>query len=342
MNPGDSSGEATPVPIPNTEVKLSSAEDTERAAFRENRSSPGFLRSRGQGASPGYALSVGPAVSRSDLSLQRDAGRLNSPSGGFPSLCPFLTTEGGTWRGARPLREHRCSAVSPPVPLVPERQRRLCLSDGHLECTTYLAAVEGRARVAETGAASGVTRRSRPLARMSPIVLDQDRIEWQMPAIRVDRASGQLALVAILGVALAVVVLGRPTGEPGGRLGGTVASNQPTAGEPGPSDGVAPSSPPAPARPTAAAGTPSASPSTTASEGAATPSSSASAPPAPVASATPDAVEPSLSGATYTVKPGDNLLAIASRFGTTTKMLIELNDLADPRQLKIGQVLILP
>ena len=42
-NPGDSSGEAIPVPIPNTEVKLSSAEDTERAAFRENRSSPGFL-----------------------------------------------------------------------------------------------------------------------------------------------------------------------------------------------------------------------------------------------------------------------------------------------------------
>src|SRR6266540_432268 len=45
-NPGDSSGEATPVPIPNTEVKLSSAEDTERVAFRENRSSPGFLRFR--------------------------------------------------------------------------------------------------------------------------------------------------------------------------------------------------------------------------------------------------------------------------------------------------------
>ena len=45
-NPGDSSGEATPVPIPNTEVKLSSAEDTERAAFRENRSSPGLLHLR--------------------------------------------------------------------------------------------------------------------------------------------------------------------------------------------------------------------------------------------------------------------------------------------------------
>jgi hypothetical protein len=41
MDPGDSSGEAIPVPIPNTEVKLSSAEDTQGAAPRENRSSPG-------------------------------------------------------------------------------------------------------------------------------------------------------------------------------------------------------------------------------------------------------------------------------------------------------------
>src|SRR4029079_5088593 len=44
-DPGDTSGEAIPVPIPNTAVKLSSAEDTERAAFRENRSSPGFCAS---------------------------------------------------------------------------------------------------------------------------------------------------------------------------------------------------------------------------------------------------------------------------------------------------------
>src|SRR2546430_9657842 len=45
QDPGDTSGEAIPVPIPNTEVKLSSAEDTERAAFREHRSSPGFCAS---------------------------------------------------------------------------------------------------------------------------------------------------------------------------------------------------------------------------------------------------------------------------------------------------------
>src|SRR6476620_274173 len=44
QDPGDSSGEATPVPIPNTVVKLSSAEDTEVAAPREHRPSPGSFR----------------------------------------------------------------------------------------------------------------------------------------------------------------------------------------------------------------------------------------------------------------------------------------------------------
>src|SRR5687767_14701568 len=41
--PGDASGEAPPVPIPNTEVKLSSAEDTRGATSWENRSSPGYF-----------------------------------------------------------------------------------------------------------------------------------------------------------------------------------------------------------------------------------------------------------------------------------------------------------
>ena len=37
---GVNSGEGTPVPIPNTEVKLMSAEDTWREAARENRAMP--------------------------------------------------------------------------------------------------------------------------------------------------------------------------------------------------------------------------------------------------------------------------------------------------------------
>ena len=41
--PGDHSGEETPVPIPNTEVKLPSADGTARGTVWESRSSPGFF-----------------------------------------------------------------------------------------------------------------------------------------------------------------------------------------------------------------------------------------------------------------------------------------------------------
>ena len=51
-DPGDPSGEATPVPIPNTVVKLSSAEDTQGAAPRENRPSPGSFAFLGAPHSP--------------------------------------------------------------------------------------------------------------------------------------------------------------------------------------------------------------------------------------------------------------------------------------------------
>jgi lysozyme len=52
--------------------------------------------------------------------------------------------------------------------------------------------------------------------------------------------------------------------------------------------------------------------------------------------------EPSTSGATYKVKSGDTLSAIAARFGTTVRVLVELNGIADPSRLKIGQVIQLP
>ena len=43
--PGDHSGEVTPVPIPNTEVKLPCADGTARETVWESKSSPGFFYS---------------------------------------------------------------------------------------------------------------------------------------------------------------------------------------------------------------------------------------------------------------------------------------------------------
>jgi LysM repeat protein len=45
---------------------------------------------------------------------------------------------------------------------------------------------------------------------------------------------------------------------------------------------------------------------------------------------------------TYKVKRGDTLSGIAARFGTTVRVLIDLNDIKNPSRIAIGAVLELP
>jgi LysM repeat protein len=45
---------------------------------------------------------------------------------------------------------------------------------------------------------------------------------------------------------------------------------------------------------------------------------------------------------TYTVKSGDTLTGIASRFGTTSRILMDLNSITNANLIKIGQILKLP
>src|SRR6185503_1987795 len=130
-----------------------------------------------------------------------------------------------------------------------------------------------------------------------------------LPAMRADRGTGQAVLVAVLGIALAAVLLARPSGN-----AGAIPPNGTAAASGGPSD-----------VPTvvAVASSVAPSPTVTPTEPPATPEPSAPPTKAP-ASATPPAAsaEPVTSGATYKVKSGDTLSAIAARFGTTTRVLI--------------------
>ena len=48
-----------------------------------------------------------------------------------------------------------------------------------------------------------------------------------------------------------------------------------------------------------------------------------------------------MANVTYTVKKGDTLAAIASRYGTTVKTLVQLNNIKNPNLIVIGQVLII-
>ena len=247
-------------------------------------------------------------------------GRRPDPSA-LPALCPYLGTLDGTWRSATAVREHRCLAVSPPVPLATEKQRRLCLVADHVDCATYGAAIASHA---PAGRHDG---HARPVARMTPVILDHGRFDLRLPTLRADRGTGQAALVAVLGIALVAILLARPSGN---------------AGAIGPDGTAAASSAPS-SVPTVVAAAPSVEPrpEATPTEPPATPKPSATpAPPSTAPSAASS--EPATSGARYKVKSGDTLSAIAARFGTTTRVLVRLNGITDPSRLKVGPILKLP
>jgi len=71
-----------------------------------------------------------------------------------------------------------------------------------------------------------------------------------------------------------------------------------------------------------------------------TPTISPVSPTPPEATATPT---PTVSPATtYEVQPGDTVFSIARRFGTTVEAIVAANNLADPSQIEVGQVLSIP
>jgi LysM repeat protein len=231
-------------------------------------------------------------------------------------ICPFLVAADGGWRSIVAVREHRCTAVSPAAPLAVEKQRRLCLTAEHEMCATYLAAGEARA----TGHRTTATRR--PVARTTPIVLDQGRWSVQLPAIAAMPGIGQGALVALLALAFAAILIARLATSGGGPSGAILPIGSPTPVASAVA-GADASRAPATSRPSPNA-TPGASPTLV--------------PTGPKATPTPAGQK----AATYKVKSGDTLSAIAAKFGTTVKALAALNKITDPSKIHPGQVLKLP
>ena len=136
--------------------------------------------------------------------------------------------------------------------------------------------------------------------------------------------SGQGLLVGLLALAFVGILIARPAGDSGAASGAGGRTPAPTTAA------VASATP----RPSSA---PSGAPVVTARPiGSAEPSTS-SPPTTPPASS-----RPTTSGATYKVKSGDTLSAIAARFGTTVKVLVNLNHISDPSRIHVGQVLKLP
>jgi hypothetical protein len=228
------------------------------------------------------------------------------------AICPYLLSDDGAWRAARPMREHRCTAVRPPAPLPLNKQRRLCLVDEHRACPAYTAAQERRAAaLAEVGITEHAlaARQSRPLTRTVPVALDRPTaVPGSASLIANYRRLTQVGLAALMLLAAAVLILARFTG---GDDGGTAAAS-PT--------------------PTVAA-----TPAPTASPPEPSPTAGATASAQPTEEASPTARV----RRRYTVKPGDTLTSIAERFNTTVERLQRLNDIEDPSVIEPGQVLLI-
>jgi hypothetical protein len=156
------------------------------------------------------------------------------------------------------------------------------------------------------------------LTSMLPLVLDRGPLGATLDQGGLRRLAAP-ASVVIVGAALGAFILARG----------------PAAPAPAPNDGateatLGPSAPPA--------ATPSSAPVTAAPSVSSAPTPSRT--PSPTARASPSPAPVGVR--TYTVRPGDALGAIAARFGTTTGALAQLNGIANPSLIRVGQVLKLP
>ena len=212
-----------------------------------------------------------------------------------------------------PSRDHRCGAFSPPAPLSPEKQARLCLTPAHTSCATYLASLGARTGAARRG--PGPTgdplgpradderhRGSRAAFGRASWQLVLDRRRWPaIPAVILVTTLFVLALSGFrAGVPAAPVATAarrpprRPLQPPRVDAGADRADRTPA------DDAGSRPTPPRPRRPTAK---PTKAPST----------------PKPTAFRT------------YRVKSGDTLSAIAGRFGTTVAAIVDLNKIRRTR-----------
>ena len=151
---------------------------------------------------------------------------------------------------------------------------------------------------------------------------------WRGIAGRARRAPvGPLLAIGAAGVALGIGGVAVASGAVGDALSGLSPP--------------ATFAPPSPTPVPTATASPIPSPTATATP-VATPSAAPSLSATPEPTVAPTAPPPPPPQATYVVQAGDTLAAIAQRFGTTVAALQGANGIANPNEIMIGQVLVIP
>jgi LysM repeat protein len=291
---------------------------------------------------PGTAGSTRPVAPPPEAASSSEPAPVFAAVGERPGagICTYLRVPGSAWRAVDPRREHRCTAVEPPISLTPEKQQRLCLVGDHVACPLFQDARDRRvAMLTEAGLSDAAiaARRSRPLVRTAPLVLEgrsPGSAGGSWIASRVVQATIGLLALAAIAAFVGARLIGAGPGVPAATPSATTAVVGPGPGEtPVAAETAAPSgllpSPELTAAPTTPAPTsPGASPET----------GSPTAEPTAAPTVGPTAV----ASRTYKVKKGDTLFAIAQRFDTTVAAIIKLNKIKDPALIHAGLVLKIP
>ncbi|HEY8169014.1 MAG TPA: hypothetical protein VIF84_09880, partial [Candidatus Limnocylindrales bacterium] len=142
-----------------------------------------------------------------------DAARIGqSPQ----SICPYLLVPSASWRSARPIREHRCTAVDPFDAPALEIQAGLCLEAIHTRCARYTAATASR-RAEWDGTAESLAafdaRVARRVPRVVPVALDRpNAMAGRLATLGGTRRLARLALAALMVAAAGLLLAARFVG----------------------------------------------------------------------------------------------------------------------------------
>jgi LysM repeat protein len=234
-----------------------------------------------------------------------------------PRGCPFLLAESGGWRMDLPSRDHRCAAFVPPAPLSPEKQARLCLTAEHSACPTYLAS--RAARTARLGSTPGDRATRWGLARTTTVIEDPGGLRSWLLGAALDRRRWPAIPAVLLVTALATLAVSGFGADAPSSAVATASAKAPT---------TPPSTRAASATPGVATAAPTSAP--------------ASQTAAPTAAPTPAPTTAGPTFQTHRVRSGDTLSAIAARYDTTVAAIVNLNDLNNANNLRVGQELLIP
>lgn len=234
-------------------------------------------------------------------------------------ICPRLAFSADRRHAADAVdADHVCTAQRPAQWLERSRQSELCLTDAHIDCPRF---IEYQARLA-------AHRHDDPAAPSFPFVSSRLTLHpdpaWRGLAGRAAQPVGRRIAAGVVGgavltlAAAAVAGAAWPVAPPA-----VIGTASPTARQTSTPTSL-PTRSPEPSRNATPSPTPSAS---------AVPSRT------PPPATTPSTPVPQR---TYVVQESDTLGSIAQQFGVTVEAIQAANQIADPDEITVGQVLVIP